>query len=69
MHVVERFTLVDGGRTLEAHISVDDLETYYQAWEGILRYRKDLGPFLEQVCAENNQQFDYHMPMAARPDF
>jgi hypothetical protein len=25
-------------------------------------------PLLEAVCAENNLQFDYHMPVADKPD-
>ena len=48
---------------------VDDPETYYQPWKGVLRYRRAPGPVVEAVCAENNQQFDYHMPEADRPDF
>jgi hypothetical protein len=26
-------------------------------------------PMLEEVCAENNIQFDYHTPVADTPDF
>ena len=27
-------------------------------------------PMTEQVCAENNQHlFDYHIPIASKPDF
>jgi hypothetical protein len=69
LHVVERWRLIDGGRGLEVLMTVEDPETYYQPWQGILRYRKTQEPILEAICAENNEQFDYHMPMAAKPDF
>ena len=69
LHVIERWKLADGGRALEVGMTVEDAETYYQPWQGTLRYRKTQEPILEAVCAENNLQFDYHMPVAKRPDF
>jgi len=69
LHVVERWSLADGGRALQVRVTVDDPQTYYQPWSGVLRYRKVPQPVQEAVCAENNQQFDYHMPMARTPDF
>jgi hypothetical protein len=69
LHVIERWTLIDGGRVMEVKIKVEDPETYYQPYQAILRYRKTQQPVLEAVCAENNQQFDYHMPTARTPDF
>jgi hypothetical protein len=67
--VVERFKLAEGGKTLDVTMTVDDPETYNQPWRAALRYRQVQGPFVEMACAENNLQFDYHMPMAAKPDF
>jgi hypothetical protein len=32
-------------------------------------YRRVEAPMAENVCAENNLQFDYHMPVANRPGF
>ncbi len=69
LHVVERFKLADAGKTLEVVMTVDDPETYNQPWQAMLRYRQAPGPIMEAVCAENNLQFDYHMPVANRPDF
>ena len=69
LHVVERWTLIDGGKGMEVKIAVEDPETYFQPYQATLRYRKTQQPIQEAVCAENNQQFDYHMPTAARPDF
>ncbi len=69
LHVVERWTLADGGKALEVRVSVEDPGTYFQPWSATLRYRKSPGPVQEAACAENNQQFDYHMPTARIPDF
>ncbi|HEX5282131.1 MAG TPA: hypothetical protein VFW28_18780 [Micropepsaceae bacterium] len=69
LHVVERWSLADGGRTMQVLVTVDDPLTYYRPWSGILRYRQVRQPVQEAVCAENNQQFDYHMPTAKSPDF
>jgi hypothetical protein len=34
------------------------------------RYRRVQQAMLEDVCAENNQHlFDYHIPVANKPDF
>lgn len=69
LHVVERFRLVDAGRGLEVRISVEDPEIWFQPWQATLRYRRNAQPIQEAVCAENNLQFDYHMPTANTPDF
>ena len=69
LHVIERWRLIDGGKTLEVEMTVEDPMTYDQPWRAMLRYRQVPGPFVEMACAENNLQFDYHMPMAAKPDF
>jgi hypothetical protein len=71
LHVVERYRLVNGGKTLEADISVDDPDAFTMAWQASQRYRRvQDGPLDEHVCAENNTQFfDYHIPAAEKPDF
>jgi hypothetical protein len=70
LHVVERWRLIDGGNTLEVNITVDDPDTFYQPWQTYQRYQRGQRPLEEFVCAENNQNlFDYHMPVADRPDF
>jgi len=71
LHVVERWKLTDGGKTLEVNISVEDPDTFNEPWSAIQRYRRvqprQLG---EEACAENNKQmFDYHIPVADKPDF
>jgi hypothetical protein len=69
LHVVERWRLVDGGKQLEVLIRIDDPETFYQPWSAIQRYRRIQQAFPEEVCAENNRQFEYHIPVADKADF
>ena len=69
LHVVERWKLTQGGQGLEVEVTVDDPGIYNQPWKGVLRYRRGRESFQEAICAENNLQFDYHMPTANRPDF
>ena len=70
MHVVERWKLIEGGKTLEVTFTVDDPETFEKPWTAKQRYRRAEGPMIEQVCAENNfMLFDYGVHTADKPDF
>jgi hypothetical protein len=70
LHVVERWKMIEGGTAMEASFTVDDPDTFYEPWSGMRRYRRVKQEMLEEVCAENNTQlFDYHIPIADRPDF
>jgi len=70
LHVVERWHLIDGGNMLEVNITVDDPDTFNRPWRTYQRYQRGLRPLAEFICAENNQNlFDYHMPVADKPDF
>ena len=77
MHVVERWKLIDGGKGIEATVTVDDPGTFNAPWSGTARWQKvDRGTMLESICAENNVAFEkyfglmeYPMPEAKRPDF
>jgi hypothetical protein len=74
LHVVERYRIVNGGKTLEAKVHVEDPGTFTTPWDAIQRYRRvEQGPMVEMACAENN---DDHfgqdlepMPEAGKPDF
>jgi hypothetical protein len=70
LHVVERWKLADE-KTLQLEITVDDPDTFYQPWKATHRYRRIERPATyEEVCAENNQQvFEYKIPVASKPDF
>jgi hypothetical protein len=70
LHVIERWHLIDGGKTLEVQFTVDDPDTFNQPWTTRLRHTRGKEPFYEDICAENNLNlFDYHMPVAEKPDF
>jgi hypothetical protein len=70
LHVIERWQMTDEGKGLEVVFKVDDPDTFYQPWWGKRRYRRVQEAMLEDVCAENNQHlFDYHIPVADKPDF
>jgi hypothetical protein len=75
IHVVERWHLIDGGKGLEVNITVDDPDTFNAPWKTYIRhtpasltYSKET--YAEDICADNNTNiFDYHMPVAEKPDF
>jgi len=70
LHVVERWKMVDEGKMLEVAIRVADPDAFNEPWSAIRRYRRVQERMTEEVCAENNQHlFDYHIPIAIRPDF
>jgi hypothetical protein len=70
LHVVERYKLIDGGKTLQVTFRVEDPDTFYQPWSAIGRLRRVQMPMHEEACAENNHNlFDYHIPVADKPDF
>jgi hypothetical protein len=74
MHVIERFRLIDGGRTIEVNVFVEDQGAFNTPWTAIQRYRRtEDSPMPEMVCAENNTgYFDYDvvpLPQAETPDF
>jgi hypothetical protein len=71
LHVVERWHVIDGGKTMEAVFTVDDPGSFYKPWTARRRYRRIDQDFQEKICAENNSinLFDYHVPVAAKFDF
>jgi hypothetical protein len=70
LHVVERWRVIDDGKVLEVRFTVDDPDAFYEPWSAIQRYGRVQQPLREDICAENNQHlFDYHIPVADKPDF
>jgi hypothetical protein len=74
IHVVEHFKLVDGGKTLQATVTVDDPGAFNMRWSAVQRWKRGQGrPLLEQTCAENNPDFFGYdtapMPEAKTADF
>ena len=72
LHVVERYHVVNGGRTLQVDFTVDDPKSFNMPWSATVHYRKANG-FAEIVCAENNLDVTtgklYPLPIAAKADF
>ena len=74
LHVVERFRLMDDGKTLEAAITVSDNGAFNMPWSAVQRWRRlDDRPLSELVCAEDGggylQRGLVAIPQAARADF
>src|SRR5882672_6851572 len=74
LHVVERFRMIEDGKTLEVNVHVEDAGAFTTPWNAIQRYRRvEQGPMIEVVCAENNGDHFHHdigpMPQADKPDF
>jgi len=70
LHVVEQWKVLDDNK-LELRFTVDDPDTFITPWTGAFRFhrvQRSEMPY-EEVCAENNNQFEYHVPVAQKPDF
>jgi hypothetical protein len=70
LHVVERYRLIDDGKKLELHMTVEDPETFNQPWQAIRRYDLTDAGLGENICQEGNfVLFDYGIPIDNTPDF
>jgi hypothetical protein len=75
LHVVERFKLTNGGKTLEVTIQVDDPGAFNMPWSARQTFhRTRTGKMEEAICAENNFTFEgdaavAEIPKADKPDF
>ena len=74
LHVVERFKLIESGKTLQVLIEVEDPGAFNMKWGAVQRFKRWVaGPMAPSACAENN--FDYFsykvepIPTADRADF
>ena len=62
--------MVDDGKAMQVDITLDDPDAFNAPWSLTQRYDRVAQPFVERICAENNQHlFDYHIPIASKPDF
>ena len=70
LHVVERWKIVDEGKTLEVHMTIEDTDTFNQPWQAIRRFERAQETLGEEICPEGNfMLFDYGIPVADKPDF
>jgi len=71
LHVVERFRMTNGGKSMEAIATVDDPGAFTTSWSAVQRYTRADQEFLETNCAENNFSLGdmEPMPVATKADF
>jgi hypothetical protein len=76
LHVVERFKIIESGKTLQVSITAEDPGAFKMPWSAMQIYRlqhRGNGDWDEDICAENNDNyFKYEMapmPEAKKPDF
>jgi hypothetical protein len=70
LHVIERFRMTEGGKTLEVHMTVEDPDTFYKPWQVVRRFERTQTTLGEEICQEGNfTLFDYGVPVADKPDF
>ena len=74
LHVVQRFRITDGGKTLEVKLHVEDPGAFTSPWDALQRYRRVEGAAMdEETCAEGArdyfQQDGEPIPQTNRPDF
>jgi hypothetical protein len=74
LHVVERFKMVDGGKTLQVFVTVDDPGAFNMPWSAMQHWRRvNSGPLVEDLCEPNHASYHGYevapIPQADKPDF
>src|SRR5258708_18282670 len=73
IHVVERFKMIDGGKTLQVAVTVDDPGAFNMPWSATQRWRKVERPLEEYLCEQSNVAFFGYdvapIPQADKADF
>jgi hypothetical protein len=74
IHVIERFSLIDGGNILQDSLWVEDSGAFTMPWTAVQRWRKVRTlPLFEYLCESSNlDYFTYRVvpsPVAGKPDF
>ena len=61
------------GKGLQLEIKIEDPEVFTVSWSAVVTYRRTIGPWLEQICAEENVDREQGrmplMPVSGKPDF
>jgi hypothetical protein len=61
------------GKGLQLEITIEDREVFTAPWSAIVTYRRIIGPWLEQICAEDTMDREQGrmplMPVSGKPDF
>jgi hypothetical protein len=62
--------MTDGGTRMEVMVRIEDPDAFNEPWFAVQHYRRVSQEMQEEACAENNAHlFDYHIPVANKPDF
>jgi hypothetical protein len=73
IHVVERFKVVEGGKTLQETVFVDDPGAFNMPWSAVQRFKRIERPLEEYLCEPSNVGFFGYdvvpIPSAEMPDF
>jgi hypothetical protein len=74
LHVIERFRMIEGGKSLEVKIQVEDEGAFNMPWTARSTWRRvKAGRLIEDICEPNNDfYFGYEvapLPHADKPDF
>jgi hypothetical protein len=73
LHVIERYRVIEGGRTLETELTIEDSDTLIKPWHVVHRARRVDQPMQESSCAESGgDHFAVDaepIPQAERADF
>ena len=74
LHVVERYRLTEGGKTLEVQVMIEDPASFIKPVQLLMHYRKAQGGIIESRCADGESfnpfgQKEEPIPKADRPDF
>jgi hypothetical protein len=61
------------GKGLQLEIKIEDPEVFTAPWSAVVTYRRIVGPWLEQICAEDSVDREQGrmelMPVSGNPDF
>ena len=74
LHVVERYRLLKGGKTLEARVTIEDPAIFIQPVQVLHRWRRMEGTIVESTCAEGEISNPFNqdvepIPTAEQADF
>jgi hypothetical protein len=74
LDVIERFHIIEGGKTLEVNLHLENPGAFTTPWDAIQRYRRVEGsPMDEETCAEGARDYFGQeaepIPQANKPDF
>ncbi len=74
LHVVERYRLIDGGKILEAEVTVEDPASFIEPVSVRMHWRQAQGGIVESRCADGESfnpfgQREEPIPVAGKPDF